>query len=52
METSFKLDGGNMLKIDWPDYVLSVLDALERARLVQRSGREIRILDLDGLSNI
>ena len=31
METSFKLDGGNMLKIDWPEYVLSVLDALERA---------------------
>lgn len=31
METSFKLDGGNMLKIDWPEYVLSVLGALERA---------------------
>ena len=31
METSFKLDGGNMLKIDWPDCVLVVLDALERA---------------------
>ena len=31
METSFKLDGGSMLKIDWPEYVLSVLDALERA---------------------
>ena len=31
MEPSFKLDGGNMLRIDWPDYVLSVLGALERA---------------------
>lgn len=31
METSFKLDGGNMLKIDWPDCVLVVLGALERA---------------------